>query len=108
VPDHCTAVAMLGGCVLDLRAAQLSTLVTTITVVTIMAGAEVIVPPGVRVEMHGVPIMGGWSNHVREEGLLPDAPQVHIHGVALMSGVEVRPKEQARPRHRRRRQERWR
>src|SRR5262249_15186129 len=63
VPDHCTAVAMMGGCVLDLRAAQLGAPVTTITVVTIMGGVEVIVPPGVRVEMHGVPIMGGWSNH---------------------------------------------
>jgi hypothetical protein len=91
-----------------LRAAQLSAPVTTITVVAIMGGVEVIVPPGVRVEMHGVPIMGGWSNHVREEGLPPDAPQVHIRGVALMGGVEVRTKEQERPRHRHRRQERWR
>jgi len=106
VPEHCTAVAMMGGCVLDLRAAQLSAPVTTITVVTFMGGVEVIVPPGVRVEMHGVPIMGGWSNHVREEGLPPDAPQVHIRGVALMGSVEVRTKEQARPRHRHRRHER--
>ena len=108
VPEHCTAVAIMGGCVLDLRAAQLSAPVTTITIVTIMGGVEVIVPPSVRVEMHGVPIMGGWSNHVREEGLPPDAPQVFIRGVALMGGVEVRTKEQSRTRHRYRRHERWR
>jgi hypothetical protein len=48
---------------------------------------------------------GGWSNHVREEGLPPDAPQVHIRGVALMGGVEVQTKEQARTRHWHRRHE---
>ena len=57
----------MGGCVLDLRAAQFSTPVTTITVVAIMGGVEVIVPPGIRVEMHGQALMGGWSKHVREE-----------------------------------------
>jgi class 3 adenylate cyclase len=108
VPEQCTAVAMMGGCVLDLRAAQLSAPVTTITAVAIMGGVEVIVPPGVRVEMHGLPIMGGWSNRVREEGLPPDAPQVHIRGFALMGGVEARTREQSRPRHRRGRHERWR
>jgi class 3 adenylate cyclase len=106
VPEQCTAIAIMGGCVLDLRTAQLSAPVTTITVVAIMGGVEVIVPPGVRVEMHGVPLMGGWSNHVRQEGLPPDAPQVHIRGVALIGGVDVRIKEQSRRNHRRRQQRR--
>jgi hypothetical protein len=106
VPEQCTAVAVMGGCVLDLRAAQLSTPVTTITVVAIMGGVEVIVPPGVRVEMHGQALMGGWSNHVREEGLAPDAPQVQVHGFVLMGGVEARTKTQSRPRHRHGRHER--
>jgi class 3 adenylate cyclase len=100
VPEQCTAVAVLGGCVLDLRAAQFSTPVTTITVVAIMGGVEVIVPPGVRVEMHGQALMGGWSKQVREEALPPDAPQVQVHGFVLMGGVEVRTKTQSRPRHR--------
>jgi class 3 adenylate cyclase len=100
VPEQCTAVVIMGGCVLDLRAAQFSTPVTTITVVTIMGGVEVIVPPGVRVEMHGHALMGGWSNHVRQEVLSPDAPQVQLHGFALMGGVEVRAKTTSRPRHR--------
>ena len=106
VPEQCTAVAVLGGCVLDLRAAQFSTPVTTITVVAIMGGVEVIVPPGVRVEMHGQALMGGWSKHVREEELPPDAPQVQVHGFVLMGGVEVRTKTQSRPRHRHGRHER--
>jgi class 3 adenylate cyclase len=106
VPEQCTAVAVMGGCVLDLRAAQLSAPVTTITVVAIMGGVEVIVPPGVHVEMHGLPLMGGWSNLVHEEELLPDAPQVHIRGVALMGGVEARTRKQSLPRHRHGRHER--
>jgi hypothetical protein len=90
VPEQCTAVAIMGGCLLDLRAAQLSAPVTTINAVAIMGGIEVIVPPGVRVDMSGLPLMGGWANHVRGEDLPFDAPQVHIRGFALMGGVEVR------------------
>jgi hypothetical protein len=89
-------VAVMGGCVLDLRAAQLSTPVTTITAVAIMGGVEVIVPPGVHVEMSGLPLMGGFSNRVREVDLPPDAPQVHIHGLALMGGVEVQTRQRQR------------
>jgi Domain of unknown function (DUF1707) len=96
VPEQCTAVAMMGGCSLDLRAAQLSAPVITINVVAIMGGVEVIVPPGVRVEMHGLPLMGGWSNHVPDAELPPDAPEVHVRGFALMGGVEVRTKKPKR------------
>jgi DUF1707 SHOCT-like domain len=97
VPEQCTAVAMMGGCSLDLRAAQLSAPVITINVVAIMGGVEVIVPPGVRVEMHGLPLMGGWSNHVPDAELPPDAPEVHVRGFALMGGVEVRTRRPKRP-----------
>jgi hypothetical protein len=90
VPERCTVVAVMGGCSLDLRAARLSAPVTNLTVVAIMGGVEVIVPPGVRVEMHGLPLMGGWSNHVHEAELPPDAPEVHVRGFALMGGVDVR------------------
>jgi hypothetical protein len=108
VPEHCTAIAVMGGCVLDLRAAQLSAPVTTITAMAIMGDVKVIVPPGIRVEMHGVPLMGGWSNHVHEESLPPDAPQVYIRGFALMGGVKARTSHPSRQRHRHRRQERLR
>jgi hypothetical protein len=90
VPEQCTVVAIMGSCLLDLRAARLSAPVTTLTVVAIMGGVEVIVPPGVRVEMHGLPLMGSWSNRVHEENLPPEAPEVHLRGVALMGGVDVR------------------
>jgi class 3 adenylate cyclase len=106
VPEQCTVVAVLGGCVLDLRAAQLSAPVTTITAVAIMGSVEVIVPPGVRVEIHGLPLMGGYSNRVSEENLPPEAPQVHIGGVALLGGVEVRTDQRSRQRHRHRRHRR--
>lgn len=90
MPARCTTVAIMGGCVLDLRAAQLSAPVTTITAVAMMGSIVVLVPPGVRVEMHGMALMGSWSNRVREHHLPPEAPQVHIYGVALMGDVEAR------------------
>jgi len=90
VPERYTAVAVMGGYSLDLWAAQLSAPVTAITAVAIMGGVEVVVPPSVRVEMHGLPLLDGWSNHVREEDLPPHAPEVHVRGVALMGGVEAR------------------
>jgi hypothetical protein len=94
VPTSSTAVAFMGGVGLDLRRAVLSARVTSITAVAFMGGVEIIVPPGVRVDMHGFGIMGGWENHQDQDQDLPlDAPVVRVSGFAFMGGVEVRTKQ---------------
>jgi Domain of unknown function (DUF1707) len=93
VPAESTAVAIMGGVELDLRAATLTSPVTTIRAAAIMGGVDIIVPPGVRVEMSGIPLMGGGDDRVDDANLPPTAPLVKVYWLALMGGVSVRTKE---------------
>ena len=105
------AVAIMGGAELDFREARLAPGVTELQVYTMWGGVEVIVPPGVNVESHGIALLGGFE-HAGDGGSevpSPDAPTLRITGVALMAGVDIsvrHPGESARDARRRRRQER--
>jgi Cell wall-active antibiotics response 4TMS YvqF len=86
-------VAVMGGISLDLRGAVLSAPTTTITVVAVMGGVEIIVPPGIRVETPGFGFMGGWDNRTEQETDLPaGAPLLRVRGFAFMGGLDVRTK----------------
>ena len=84
-------VALMGGVVLDFRHAQLAPGVTELTVVAIMGGVEIIVPPGLHVESSGIGIMGGFG-HAGQSRFPIDSttPVLRINGLALMGGVEIR------------------
>jgi hypothetical protein len=105
-----TSIAFCGGVELDFRQAVMPPGVTEVRVFAMWGGVEVIVPPGMNVECHGVGIMGGFD-HAPETASAPDptAPTLRITGVALMGGVEVTVRhvgESGRDARRRRRQER--
>ncbi len=104
------AYAFWGGAELDFREAALSPGVTTLTAVAIMGGVDIIVPPGVAVDVEGFAFMGGVDQvHERALDDDPDAPRIRIQGFALMGGVAVtvrRPGESERQAARRRRAER--
>lgn len=88
-PRHAIVFALMGGAVLDYREARLGAAEIEVTVVAIMGGAEIIVPPGMRVVVTGSAFMGGFEH--RAEGPPPPrgAPVLRINGLALMGGVEV-------------------
>lgn len=105
--EKITSIAMMGGVEMDFREAILPPEGVDVTVVAVMGGAEIIVPPNVHVEMGGIAIMGGWDQNgddtVEPD---PDAPTIRINGFALMGGVEVTtryPGETAREAKRRKR-----
>lgn len=101
------AFALMGGTELDFREALLPRGVTQVQVVAIMGGAEIIVPPGVNVESHGIGIMGGFDD-AGEQDYDPAAPTLRIAGLAVMGGVEITvryPGESARDARRRRKEE---
>jgi len=103
------SVAVMGGVELDFREAVLPPGVTEIKAYAVMGGVEIIVPPGLNVESHGIGILGGFE-HARDDLQVPDpnAPVLRISGIALMGGVEIKvrhPGESAREARRRRRQE---
>lgn len=100
-------IAVMGGAELDFREARMPPGITELNVFAWMGGVEVVVPPGVRVEMNGIALMGGFEEHMRTvEPPPPDAPVLRIGGFALMAGVEVSVRHQgetasdARQRHR--------
>lgn len=103
------AFAVMGGTELDFREAALPPGVTEVQVFTVMGGVEILVPPGVNVESHGIGIMGGFDHLGDEEGYDPEAPTLRIAGLALMGGVDIQvryPGETAREARRRRKLER--
>lgn len=82
------AFALMGGTELDFREAELPPGVTEVQVLTIMGGVDIIVPPGVNVESHGIGIMGGFDD-LGDQIYDASAPTIRIAGLALMGGVDI-------------------
>ncbi|MFG2137141.1 DUF1707 domain-containing protein [Streptomyces sp. NPDC048650] len=84
-----TAWCCMGGGEIDLREANFAGPEIVISVWALMGGVNVVVPPGVEVDVRGFGIMGGFDS--QEDGVagVPGAPRVVVRGVALMGGVGV-------------------
>lgn len=101
------AFALMGGCDLDFREAALPPGVTEVQVFAVMGGVDIVVPPGVNVESHGIGIMGGFGD-VGGHEYDASAPTLRIAGLAVMGGVDINvryPGESSRDARRRRKQE---
>ena len=97
VPERFTSVVYKGGGWLDLRAAELTAPVTTVVAVAYKSRIDILVPPGVRVEMDGFGVSKGWSAEEETEIRLPhDAPTVRVRGIAYKGTIETRTKPQER------------
>lgn len=83
------ATAIMGGIDIDLRGAKLYNNEAHIEVNAIMAGVEIFVPEGWRVEVTGVPLLGGWSNKTRSNGD-PNAPLLKIKCFVMLGGMDVK------------------
>jgi hypothetical protein len=91
VPRHLKLVAVMGGGELDLRRARFAPGVTEIEVFTLMGGIEIVVPPGVRVEMLGAAFMAGFETDTDDAPSPgPAGPVLRVTGLAVMAGVEVK------------------
>jgi len=109
-PQKLNTLALMGGIGLDFREAKFGPGVTEVTILAIMGGVDVIVPPGITIETAGMGIMGGFDSY--SQTVLsddPSAPVLRIRGLAIMGGVEVKmllPGETDREGRRRRRDDR--
>jgi hypothetical protein len=89
-PRQLNVIAVMGGAELDFRQARIAPGVTEVNVFALMGGVQIVVPPGVHVEMNGIAIMGGFDEKMRAEAPPPPgAPILRIGGFAMMGGVEV-------------------
>ncbi len=89
-PSNLHVFALMGGAELDFREARFGPGVTEVTIFAMMGGVEIVVPPGVHVDMNGMAVMGGFSQSGRGAPAEdPNAPVLRVGGFALMGGVEV-------------------
>ncbi len=97
VPERFTSVVYKGDGWLDLRAAELTSPVTTVLAIAYKSRIDILVPPGVRVELEGFGVSKGWSAEEELEIRLPqDAPTVHVRGIAYKGTIETRTRPQER------------
>jgi len=90
VPGRFNVVIYKGQGWLDLRAAELTAPVTTVVAYAYKSRVDILVPPGVRVEMDGFGVSKGWSAEEDAEIRLPhDAPTVHVRGTAYKGTIET-------------------
>jgi hypothetical protein len=108
-PRRLRVFAFMGSVELDFRDATLPPGVTEVTVLGAMSGVDVIVPPDLAVECHGLAVMGAFEQQDRSSGArAPGAPLLRVGGFVLMGAVEVQvrlPGETARDAARRRKEQ---
>jgi hypothetical protein len=109
VPRNWRVVAMFGGAQLDLREARFPTGVIDLEVKAVFGGVQIVVPPGLAVEVNGSAILGGFQNVNRAPAHPdPDVPLLRVRGTAIMGGVDITmrlPGENEHQAHRRRKVE---
>ncbi|MEI4271320.1 hypothetical protein TEK04_06260 [Klenkia sp. LSe6-5] len=87
---HATVSALLGGAVLDLREAEVQA-GARVDALALFGGVDVVVPPGWRVTLSGLPVFGGFEDKTGADGPPPPgAPVLDVHATALFGGVEVK------------------
>ncbi|MEU8567964.1 DUF1707 domain-containing protein [Streptomyces pathocidini] len=84
-----TSFAFWGGGEIDLREARFEDREVVIRCFAIMGGIDVVVPPGVEVDVRGIGIMGGFDHITASGPPEPGAPRVVVTGLAFWGGVGV-------------------
>jgi hypothetical protein len=85
-----TARTYCGGTEIDLRRAELAPGGAYLEITTACGGTEILVPPGWRVDVQGVPTAGGHEIEVPDPDDLPfDAPHLVIDAKTFCGGLEV-------------------
>jgi len=87
--DHAEVSAMFGGATLDLREAHIDRH-ARVDALALFGGVDVLVPPGWRIVLRGLPIFGGYEDKTRTDATLPaDAPVLTVSATAVFGGVSV-------------------
>src|SRR3954451_21398593 len=88
--DRVVAVAVMGGCFIDFRGAEIDADEVHVVAVAVMGGIDIVVPEGIEVGLDGLPVMGGKSMQVKDVPILPGSPKILVHAFPIMGGVTVR------------------
>lgn len=96
VPGRYSTLVYKGSGLLDLRAAVLTAAVTTITAVAYKSDIDVLVPPGVRVEVSGPGVSTVGAGDELDGAVSAAAPVIHVRGLAYKGTITIRAKPPAR------------
>jgi hypothetical protein len=89
VAERVVVVNVFGGADLDLREATLAGTETTIWVISLFGGSDVIVPEGVNAELSSFALLGGDDLKLEGPEPPPGAPVVHVRTVSIFGGTDV-------------------
>ncbi len=87
--ERCTALTLMGSTELELTQVELAEERVELRVLTLMGGAEIRVPSGLRVEVSQLAILGGNSVDLAEEAVPAPGPVLRLRLLSLMGGAEV-------------------
>jgi class 3 adenylate cyclase len=90
VSGKTNAVAVMGGCDMDLRQAEIEGPEVEITAVAFWGGIDITVPEGFEVELRGFSFMGGRDLKLRDVPIVPGSPRIVVHAFAVMGGIDVK------------------
>jgi hypothetical protein len=85
-----TAVAIMGGCDIDLRHAEIDGSEIVITALAFWGAIQIVVPEGFDVELEGFSFMGARNLRLRNVPRVPGSPHIRVRGFAMMGGIDVR------------------
>jgi Domain of unknown function (DUF1707)./Predicted membrane protein (DUF2154). len=88
-PRRLANMCIFGGANIDFRKAIVPPEGVVVSCICAFGGADIIVPPGMRVTTRGIGIFGGFdraNNEVDD----PDAPTIVVEGLAVFGGVSVK------------------
>jgi hypothetical protein len=91
LPRNFRAVALLGSVELDLTQARVGPGTSRIELVAALGSVTIIVPPDLRVECEGEPLLGSFEYKAEATPTTaPDAPLLRITGTAVLGSIEIR------------------
>jgi hypothetical protein len=59
-------------------------------VTSMFGGTEILIPEGWDVDIHGLPIFGGFEDKTAADVVASGAPVLDVHATALFGGVEIK------------------
>ena len=91
-----STINIFGGTTLDLSRALIPPGGLAIHVICVFGGCEIIIPEGMRAEVRGIGVFGGFSRNTLDSED-ESGPLLRVDGVSIFGGCEVKTKRRKRP-----------